>query len=70
MKTLALPADLQACVEWLRAINTQSWRAGPPPALPARPAVNPEAQAFYDYLAPVYTHTVQVWQGLASFRGG
>jgi hypothetical protein len=69
MIALVLPAELHLCVEWLRAVNTQSWRAGSPPPLPARPSTDGEVQAFYDYLAPVYQRTVQVWQGLATFRG-
>lgn len=63
MRTLTLPPDLQIALEWLRAINTQSWRAPAPPPLPPRPTSNPEAQAFYDMLAPIYSQTVQVWIG-------
>ena len=68
MIPLALPPDLQACVDWLRAVNGQSWNAPPPPPAPARPATNPHAQAFYDYLMPTFTQTVQVWGQLAPFR--
>lgn len=64
-----LPPDVQACLAWLRAVNTQSWRAPAPPALPARPA-DAEAGAFYDYLAPVFAQTAQVWQQLAPWRAG
>lgn len=68
MITLVLPPELRACVEWLRAINQQSWQAPPPPALPVRPA-DAQLGGFYDYMAPIFTETVRVWTELASFRG-
>lgn len=68
MRALLLPPELTACVSWLRAIRAQSWRAPAPPPWPPRPTVNPEAQAFWDYLGPIYAQTTTVWGQLASFR--
>lgn len=69
MRTLTLPPDLAACLNWLRAVNGQSWQAPAPPPLPPRPTGDDkEAQGFYDFMAPIYSKTVGVWTSLASYR--
>lgn len=70
MKTLRLPADMQAAVAWLQAINTQSWRAPAPPPKPARP-IDLIARGYYDtVIDPNWDQIVSIWNQLAPFRGG
>lgn len=64
MRALLLPPEMQQAVAWLRAIGAQSWRAPQPPPWPARPTVNPEAMAFWDFLNPIYARTVAVYAKL------
>lgn len=68
MRSLRLTPELLAALDWLRAVQDQSWRAPAPPPWPLRPVDNPEAQAFYDFAAPIYARTAQVWASLAAFR--
>ncbi len=64
MRTLILPPDMQAAVDWLQQLQDQSWNAPPPPPMPTRPTER-IAQAFYDnQIAPNWGHIVGIWQQL------
>jgi hypothetical protein len=68
MKTLRLSADMQAAVNWLQAINTQSWNAPAPPPKPARP-IDVIASGYYDtVIAPNWDQIVSIYNQLAGFR--